>query len=160
MSYIRFQSQDTSERFDGRLLFHDRRHNIHNDLIKWAQLSVKDPRYVGEWCASLMALHRLMWGAFERVLVTLERHPKNVRVRFNHYMETKLLIINRRILKSMTYIERGNGDIYIRADRNKLKHLCTALDKAQKEIASVEYSKNFDLPAKRSYMEEATDGSN
>ena len=115
---------------------------IHQDIIKWSSLAVKDPKYVGEWCASLMALHRLLWGGCSKVRIIF----KKKKIPFNLYMQKKLSIIHDKIIKNHTYHERANGEVYIKTDRNKLKQYYKILDKAQKEIAQIEYLKSLDLP--------------
>lgn len=149
-----YQNQQVGEKFDGRLLFHERRNQVHLDIIKWSTMAVKDPKYLGEWCASLMALHRMLWGSLEKIKVPF----KDKEVLFNSYMESKLRVINKRIMDSFSYIERASGEVFIKTDRNKLKGLYLQLDKAHKELASIEYKKNLDLPKRRDPVEDCTTG--
>ena len=142
------------EKFDGRLLFHDRRNQVHLDIIKWSQMAVKDHKYLGEWIASLMALHRMMWGSFSNVKIKYH----NEKIPFNTYMQTKLRILHKKIMDTFQYVERANGEIYIKADREKLKGLYLKIDEAQKEIAIMEYQKNFDLPKTTNAVDGCTTG--
>lgn len=152
--YATTPNMNIGEKFDGRIFFHERRHNVHLDIIKWSQKAVKDPQYLAEWCASLMALHRMLWGSLEKVNFKF----RNKRIPFNRYMEKKLFLINQKILDSFTYYERANGEVYIKTDRAKLKGLYNALDKAHKQLAEIEYKKNLDLPKSGGMVEDCTTG--
>ena len=134
------------EKFDGRLLFHKRRSEIHEEMAKWSIASMKDPKYLGEWCASLMQLHRMLWGSLGKVEVKVRNGNKEFKVGFNKYLEKKLYDIHKQILSSFTYNERGDGDVKISVNRDELKNVYFDLDKIQKMMGETEYKKNLDLP--------------
>ena len=148
------QPQGFGEKFDGRLLFHQRRHFIHLDLITWSQKAMKDPKHLADWCAALMALHRLVWGSFNNVMIKVGESKK--KMKFNDYMGVKLKRVNKELLNSMSYYERGDGQIHTKVDRNKIKHLYLILDEIQKELADIEYQKNLDLPRRGDPVVNAT----
>ena len=156
MGYIKQDYSDIEEKFDGRLLFHRRRDMVHQELSKWSISAMKDLRYLGEWCAALMQLHRMLYGSLKKVKHKIKINGQNKVVMFNTYMELKLYKIHKKILSSFKYYERSDGEINIKVDRDKLKDLYFKLDEIQKIFSSIEYDKNLDLPKNRDPVESAT----
>jgi len=115
---------------------------------------MKDPKHLADWCAALMALHRLVWGSFNNVMIKVGESKK--KMKFNDYMGVKLKRVNKELLNSMSYYERGDGQIHTKVDRNKIKHLYLILDEIQKELADIEYQKNLDLPRRGDPVVNAT----
>jgi hypothetical protein len=150
--------ESVGEEYDGRLLFHSRRNNIHVSLIILSKKAFVDNSYMEEFCTELINLHILLYGSVEGLKRTESITLKNGQKyfpSFNEYMTLKLRKILLIILENTQVNERADGKISKLVNREAIKHLWFDLDIARREFALIEYQKNLDLPRKIGMFEKA-----
>ena len=163
---------NVGEKFDGRMLFHKRRHDLHVSLMEHSVKSYEDPKFVIKWCADLKQLHRMLWGLFEVLKIKLkpkegeqtrytERTIKGKVCKFkdstqferylNPYLEKQLNKCWEIIEKARTLHTRQDGGINVIVDAKMIEEnkIIKKLDDIQKLMAIMEYRKNLDLPQRK-----------
>ena len=135
------------ETIDGRALFHRRRDESHQYISEVSRKSLSDPKYLIDWVAGLMQLHRQLWGTFMVV-----KHSDGQT--FNKYMHEELHKVRKKLMEMTRFHEKGDGQIHHKIDRDKMKELYLRVDQLQKQFAEIEYKKNLDLPNGKAPIDE------
>ena len=155
-----YQLPNYGEKIDGRILFHQRRSELHEKIAVLSIKAMADPAYCREWCSALMQLQRMMYGSLHKVPNMFLRKSQyvkdNITMPFNDYLERMLVKIMKQIMDATSFVSRGDGTVKIISDRDKLKDIPYKLDKIQKQINEIEYVKNLDLPRRDDPVVKAT----
>lgn len=160
MSWI--QPPSYGEKIDGRMLFHQRRSELHTQIAEYAVKAMADPAYCREWCSALMQLHRMMFGSFNKAPSKIIRQAEFIKddttMPFNQYLDKMLTHLMREIMAATKFTNRGDGNVIAVIDRVAINDVPFKLDKIQKQINEIEYAKNLDLPQREDPVTKATRG--
>jgi len=154
------QMQEYGEKVDGRILFHQRRSELHIQIAELSIRAMADPAHCRQWCSALMQLHRMMYGSFNKAPKQILKQSKfikdDVTIDFNSYLEKVLSKLMKEIMAATQFTERGDGEVKAIVDRKKISDVPYKLDKIQKQMNEIEYAKNLDLPGREDPVIKAT----